>query len=142
MACVKAARFLGSRSAATRLFFVGIAEPVQIAVQRRGGEGFAAVLLPSPRQTLQCPVILCGDDLFEFCFKFCCLVFLDGSLSAGDGLGFQVLVLLPLSFESLHAGEGHTESCGYLLSGLPALQGLEDAFPKIGGERLHTLRIT
>ena len=111
---------------------------MQIAVQRRGGDGFAAVLLPSLRQTLQCPVILCGDDLFEFCG----LVFLDGSLSAGEGLGFQVLVLLPLSFESLHAGEGNTESCGYLLSGLPALQGLEDAFPKIGGERLHTLRIT
>ncbi len=111
---------------------------MQIAVQRRGGDGFAAVLLPRLRQTLQRPVILCGEDLFELCG----LVFLDGSLSAGDGLGFPVLVLLPLSFEPLYAGEGNAEACGYLFSGLSALERVEDTLAKIGGERSHTPRIT
>ena len=106
-------------------------------MQRRLGDGFARVLLPGLGQTLQCPVVLCGDDLLEFC----CLVLCDGSLSAGDGLWFQVLVFRPAFLEPLHAGEGNTEACGYLFSGLSALQGVEDALAKIGGERSHTLRI-
>ena len=110
---------------------------MQITVQRRFGERFAGVLLPRLGQTLQRPVVLCGDDLFEFC----CLVFLDGPGSAGNRFWFQVLVLLPLSFEPLHAGEGHAEPCGYLFSGLSVLQGLEDALAKIGGQRLHAFRI-
>ena len=110
---------------------------MQIPVQRRGGDGFTGVLLPGSGQSVQCPVVLRGDGFFEFCG----LGFFDGSLSAGDGFWFQVLVLLPLFFEPLHTGEGHTEACGYLLPGLSALQGLDDALAKIGGERFHALRI-
>ncbi len=110
---------------------------MRIAVQCRGGEGFAGVLLPGLRQALQRPVVLGSDDLFELR----CLVLCDGPLSAGDGLGVQVSVLRPTFFEPLHAGKGDTEPLCDLSSCLSVLQGVAHTFTKIGGERLHDLRI-
>ena len=95
------------------------------------------MLLPCLRQVLQSPVVLCGKKVFEFC----CLVCLDGSLSAGDGLWFQGLLLCPLFLEPLHAGEGNAESLSDLGSCLSALQGIDDTLAKIEGERFHSLTI-
>ncbi len=112
---------------------------MQVPVQGGGGDGLADFVLKGLGQASQRPVVLCRHEFLKLlCLRF---FFFDGSLSARDGLGVQVSVLRPTFFAPLHAGKGDTEPLCDLSSCLSTLQGVAHTFTKIGGERLHDLRI-
>ncbi len=107
-------------------------------MQGGGGNALADFVLKGLGQASQRPVVSCRDEFLKLlCLRF---FFFHGSCPTGDGLGFQVLLLCPLFFQPSHAGEGDAEALCDLRSCLPALQGLNDALAKIGGESLHTPR--
>ena len=112
---------------------------MQVPVQGGGGDGLTGFVLKGLGQAPQRPVVSCRDEFLKLLRLR--LFFFHRSLSAGDGLRVQVRLLCPLFFEASHAGEGDAEALCDLRSCLPALQGLNDAFAKIEGERFHAIRI-